>query len=154
MQRVGPVIGSQRIIFALQLKMTFGDPVAIATDDGAEISIWLMNVFADAVVTQHHVSRFSILVGHNQADHTRAIVGDGNADFLTLQDIQGSGLAVDGVTESRRVGKLVLGEWLRFGVRIRRGRCRYGVIVTAGNIKQGRLSKRNGNQLFHIAMVM
>ena len=88
MERIGTVILIQRIFLSVELEFRMPDPVAIATDDGAEIGVRLVEIFSDAVIAQDDVGRVAVLVGNDKAYDPGAVIGDGGRQIAVMQEVE------------------------------------------------------------------
>jgi len=146
---IGTVVRKQRVFFPIEMELAFGDAVAVAADDGAEIGIGLVDIFSNAVVTEDDVCRVIVFVGDDQADDAGAVVGDGGAYCSAVQDIEGGGFVVNRVPEVIGVGEQA---GCRGGVcGAVGGGCGGLVVVAAAGEHQRGYAEGKEREFFHIA---
>src|SRR6186713_519495 len=112
MEMIGAIICGKGVGLACQFEFSFCNTVAVSTDDGAEIGLRLMHIFADAVIAQHDIGQYAFFVGDQQADQTGAIIGDGGLYIMFVpKDKKTGGLMVHAVLKEGAVGYGGTGGW-------------------------------------------
>ena len=76
MQAMAIIVLGQLITLPVELELAVGDPVAIATDQGAIVIVRELDILLDVVVTQHDVCQFPVAVGYHDRYQAAAPVGD------------------------------------------------------------------------------
>jgi len=74
-ERVGAVVGGERVFPAVERELALGDAVAVATHETAEIGR-LLQVFRKRVVAEHHVAQLAHPARHADRLDNAAVVGN------------------------------------------------------------------------------
>ncbi len=74
-QRVGAVVGGERVGFALKGEPALGDAIAVPADQGAEIGGGL-GIGGDAVAAFDDIDHLAVAVRHDERNDDAAVVGD------------------------------------------------------------------------------
>ena len=95
MQAMAVIILRKLILRSVQRKLTIRDAVAIASDQGTIIHVWVRHVLRDIIVTQHHVRHLTVLIRHHHGNQASAPIRYASlSPFLILQHIQSSRLTI------------------------------------------------------------
>ena len=74
-ETIGTVIDPQAIGLVIKRKLPLRDPIAVTTDDGAEVLLLRPEVVVEAVVSEDDIHRLAIPIGYQQLDDLAAVVG-------------------------------------------------------------------------------
>ena len=74
-ETIGTVIDPEAVGLVIKRKLPLRDPIAVATDDGAEVLLLRPEIVVEAVVSEDDVHRLAVPVGDEQLDDLAAIVG-------------------------------------------------------------------------------
>ena len=89
MQVVRTVVGSQLILFAVQLKLSFSDTVAPATNQCRQVRLLSAGELLDAAMTLNDVCYVAVFIRNHDSNNSAAIVRDCHFKTLTvLQDVK------------------------------------------------------------------
>ena len=96
MQRIGPVVYGQAILFAMQLKLAFGYSIAISAHKRREIGFGRVYNVLYIVMSLYHIGQISMLIGNHDSHNCSAIVGNGHfVSCFVAENIQIGFFAVD-----------------------------------------------------------
>ena len=99
-QLLGPLVGNQGQLLAVQTASGPGDPVAVPSDDGSQVAAVLL-ISGDTAVSQHHVQRFPVRARDPQSAQGRAVGDDLRCQGSLAQGIFLYRSAVCGRAEGR-----------------------------------------------------
>jgi hypothetical protein len=82
------VVLGECVLCPVELELTVGDTVAVATDEGTEVAR-AVDIGLDAVVSEDDVGHLAVLVGHHDRDEAAAPVGNASlGTFGILEDVE------------------------------------------------------------------
>ena len=89
------VVLGKSVLCPVELELTVGDTVAVATDEGTKVAR-AVDIGLDAVVSEDDVGHLAVLVGHHDRDEAAAPVGNASlGTFGILEDVEAGRLACD-----------------------------------------------------------
>ena len=86
-ETIGTVIDPQAIGLVIKRKLPLRDPIAVATDDGAEVLLLRPEIVVEAVVPEDDIYRLALAVGNQQLDYFAAIVGHPHLHPSTIGEV-------------------------------------------------------------------
>ena len=83
MKRVGPIVNSERIFFAVERKFPAGDAVSVAADQAAKEGV-IREIAIEAIVAEDDVTHDSVAIGRFEGHDNPSIVADAGLDTLAV----------------------------------------------------------------------
>src|SRR6185312_1950632 len=137
---------------AIELEFPFGDTITVAADDRTEKGFRLVEIVPDVVITVDNVREDAVLIGDQEADQTRAVIGNGGGHPIpAFEDIEPGRFSVDAIPESRGIGKAGRSGFGRNSAVGSRGRRRR--IIPAGGQQAGEGEYEEKGGFVHIATI-
>ena len=81
------IVLNQLISYIIQAELSFGDSIREASDQSTEVA-WIVDVFGERFVPEHHIARLAVPVGHDNRRDGATIVGDTHFNAIAFEGIK------------------------------------------------------------------